>query len=94
MGFLGALLGSALISGVSSLFGLGKSKTKTSSTTDPFYAMMSPYAIGQVLNRFGALQGAGFPQGAMNFGGSNMIGGDIWKTILQQWPKIKSGLKV
>lgn len=92
--FLGSLIGSVLIGGLSTILGGTKSKstTTTPTTTDPFYALMSPYAIGQIVNRMGALQGAGFPAGAMNTAGGNYIGQDIWKQILAAWPQITKGL--
>jgi hypothetical protein len=89
-----AMLGSGLITGLTSVLGGGKSKQTASSTTDPFYALMSPKVIGDVMNRFGAFQNAGMPSGAINMAGSNFLQQDIWKQILQQWPKIKSGMKM
>jgi hypothetical protein len=96
MGFLGALLGSLLITGVTQALGGTKSKqsTTTSSTTDPFYALMSPKVVGDVMNRFGAFQNAGMPAGTINTAGSDFLQQDIWKQILKQWPNIKSGLKL
>jgi hypothetical protein len=83
------ILASVAGAGALSLFGGTKSKQSQSSTTDPFYALMSPYGIGQILQRMGALGNAGFPAGAM---GNNpllgMMGGDIWKSIGQAWPDL------
>ena len=93
-GWLIALMGASLLGGIGQATGATKSKQETSSTTDPFYALMSPYVIGNMLNRFGALSNAGFPSGAMNTLGGMNLGNDIWKVIAQQWPQIKSGMKV
>jgi len=94
--WLATLLAPSLATGVASLFGGTTSKQKTSSTTDPFYALMSPYAIGMLLQRMGGLSNAGFPEGALGSMGGMIpdLGGDIWKVIQRSWPKIKAGLNI
>jgi len=83
------ILASIAGAGVTTALGGTRSKQTQSSNTDPFYALMSPYGIGQMLQRMGAMSNAGMPAGAM---GSNpllgMMGGDIWKSIGNAWPDL------
>jgi len=83
------ILASIAGAGVTSALGGTSSSQTQSSNTDPFYALMSPFGIGQILQRMGAMGNAGMPAGAM---GSNpllgMMGGDIWKSIGNAWPDL------
>lgn len=79
---------------LASLFGRKKkivqeTKTTTPSNTDPYYAMMSPYILGQLMDNLKSFQGFGMPQGMLQ---TNMFGpqmyNDIWGNIQKMWPSL------